>query len=105
MSHQTKKLIALFSSIVLVAALVIGGCSTAGQEMVENPANYPEEAVSVGLSGSELWARNCNRCHNTVSSDRYSDAQWDVATHHMRDRANITGEDYRKIREFLKTAN
>jgi hypothetical protein len=34
----------------------------------------------------------------------YSDAQWDVIVHHMRLRANITGQEQRAILEFLKSA-
>ena len=103
-SHQTKKLIAV-SSLVLAAALVIVGCNTAGPQKVENPANNPEATVSEGLSASELWSRNCARCHNMISPDRYSDTEWEIAMHHMRLRANLTGEDHRKILEFLKRAN
>lgn len=103
-SHKTKKRIALFS-LLLAGTLVIVGCNTAGPKRVETSASQPGANVSNGLSGSELWSRNCNRCHNTISPDRYSDAQWEVATHHMRVRANLTGEDRRKILEFLKRAN
>jgi predicted phosphoadenosine phosphosulfate sulfurtransferase len=34
----------------------------------------------------------------------YSDAQWDVIVHHMRLRANITGQEQRAIVAFLKSA-
>jgi hypothetical protein len=35
----------------------------------------------------------------------YSDAQWDVIVHHMRLRANITGQEQRAIVQFLKSSN
>lgn len=56
-------------------------------------------------SGNQLWAENCGRCHNVRSPTSYSDAEWDVAMHHMRVRANLTAEEYRKILEFLKASN
>jgi len=56
-------------------------------------------------AGSELWAQNCTRCHYARPPEYYSDAQWDVIVHHMRLRANLTGEEARKIAEFLKSAN
>ena len=34
----------------------------------------------------------------------YSNAQWDVIVHHMRVRANITGQEQRAIAEFLKSS-
>jgi hypothetical protein len=57
-----------------------------------------------GLSGEELWSNNCMRCHNIRPPTMYSDAQWDVVIHHMRLRANITGQEQRAIVEFLKSA-
>ncbi len=35
----------------------------------------------------------------------YSDAQWEVAVHHMRVRANLTAVEHKRIVEFLKEAN
>jgi hypothetical protein len=58
----------------------------------------------MGLSGEELWSTNCLRCHNIRPPTMYSDAQWDVIVHHMRIRANITGQEQRAIVEFLKSA-
>jgi len=70
--------------------------------------NKSSNAVSndsyVGLSGEELWSNNCMRCHNIRPPTMYSDAQWDVIVHHMRLRANITGQEQRAIVEFLKSA-
>ena len=58
----------------------------------------------MGLSGEELWTNNCMRCHNIRPPTMYSDAQWDVIVHHMRLRANITGQEQRAIVEFLKSS-
>src|ERR1700750_338847 len=57
-----------------------------------------------GLSGEELWSNNCMRCHNIRPPTMYSNAQWDVIVHHMRIRANITGQEQRAIVEFLKSS-
>jgi len=56
-------------------------------------------------AGSELWAENCTRCHNARPPQYYSDPQWDVIVHHMRLRANLTGEEARAIAEFLRASN
>jgi len=58
----------------------------------------------LGLSGEELWSNNCLRCHNIRPPTMYSNAQWDVIVHHMRLRANITGQEQRAIVEFLKSS-
>ena len=46
-----------------------------------------------------------NRPLSPKLNHRASDAEWDVAMHHMRIRANLTAEEHRKILEFLKSAN
>ena len=62
-------------------------------------------SVSAGKSGAQLWAEQCQRCHNVRSPSSYSPAQWEVAMLHMRVRANLTLEQHQKILEFLKSAN
>ena len=58
----------------------------------------------MGLSGEELWSNNCVRCHNIRPPTMYGNAQWDVIVHHMRLRANITGQEQRAIVDFLKSS-
>jgi len=58
----------------------------------------------MGLTGEQLWSNNCLRCHNIRPPTMYGNAQWDVIVHHMRLRANITGQEQRAIVEFLKSA-
>ena len=56
-------------------------------------------------SGAQLWAENCQRCHNTPPPDAYKDMQWDVATTHMGTKMALTEDEEKKIVEFLKSAN
>src|SRR5438094_4481898 len=58
----------------------------------------------MGLTGEQLWSNNCLRCHNIRPGTMYGNAQWDVIVHHMRLRANVTGQEQRAIVEFLKSA-
>jgi len=58
----------------------------------------------MGLTGKQLWSNNCLRCHNIRPGTMYGNPQWDVIVHHMRLRANITGQEQRAIVEFLKSA-
>jgi hypothetical protein len=89
-----------------VAALV-AGCQSGGDSSGQ-PAGNPFAlmmAPAHDKGGSELWGENCTRCHNARPPQYYSDAQWDTIVHHMRLRANLTGEEARKIAEFLRSAN
>jgi hypothetical protein len=96
----------------LLSALLLLFASTSWNLLAEPKANRTDTesngAVSsdsyMGLTGEELWSNNCLRCHNIRPATMYSNAQWDVIVHHMRLRANITGQEQRAIVEFLKSA-
>lgn len=87
---------------VTVVLLLLTACST--QRLNQTPAQT-ETAARPMKSGAQLWAENCNRCHNFRSPGTYSDAQWDVAVHHMRLIGNLTADDSRAILSFLKAGN
>lgn len=101
----------LNSSVLSVLTLLLA--STTLSLLAEPKSHSKEDNKSnntvsndsyMGLSGEELWSNNCMRCHNIRPPTMYSDAQWDVIVHHMRLRANITGQEQRAIVEFLKSA-
>lgn len=54
-------------------------------------------------SAAELWAQNCKRCHAMRAIDEYDRDGWKVVMMHMRVRANLTGDEYRKILAFLQS--
>jgi hypothetical protein len=97
----------------IVAALVLLFIGTTWNLLANPESNGKAAAKSnsaassdsyMGLSGEELWSNNCMRCHNIRPPTMYSDSQWDVIVHHMRLRANITGQEQRAIVEFLKSS-
>jgi cytochrome c5 len=56
----------------------------------------------VELSGAQLWALNCNRCHMIRSPGEFTAAQWQAVLMHMRVRANIPAAQAREILKFLQ---
>ena len=91
-------------AILLVAAgfIAISGCENTQRSSISDKqasAAVPEKA------GAQLWAENCSRCHNIRPPQSFSDTQWQAITHHMRLRANLTGEETRKITEFLQASH
>jgi cytochrome c2 len=52
--------------------------------------------------GVQLWAENCQRCHNTPSPATFSPEQWETIGMHMQTRSLITNEERVKIVAFLK---
>jgi cytochrome c2 len=53
-------------------------------------------------SGAQLWAENCQRCHNTPSPSTFSPEKWETIGMHMQSRALLTDKEREKIVEFLK---
>ncbi len=95
-------------SAVLLLLILVSWNVFADPKSSRSTSTNASEAVGnesyMGLSGEELWSNNCLRCHNIRPPTMYSDAQWDVIVHHMRLRANITGQEQRAIVAFLKSA-
>ena len=52
-------------------------------------------------SGAQLWAENCQRCHNTPSPNTFSHDQWVTVGMHMQTRAQLTEKEKEKIISFL----
>lgn len=110
----TTTLVVLAYAVLFAAGLfLVISCSVSqdhgqntpeNEETTEKQDNTGDDQV-VNKTGAQLWSENCNRCHNTRQPDEFSDAEWEVVTHHMRDRANLTAEEHRKILEFLKSSN
>ena len=53
-------------------------------------------------SGAQLWAENCQRCHNTPPPNSFSPQQWETIGMHMQSRALLTNKERDKIVDFLK---
>ncbi len=55
--------------------------------------------------GAQVFATNCNRCHNARSATERTDAQWRPIVQHMRARANLTGRQAEAVLVFLRATN
>jgi cytochrome c2 len=53
-------------------------------------------------TGVQLWAENCQRCHNAPSPSTFSPEQWETVGLHMQSRSLITDDERNKIVAFLK---
>jgi hypothetical protein len=68
-------------------ALVIGADTTsAGAKAADKK---PQKKEAKKLTGSELYAINCNRCHAERYPTEFNSAQWKTLMTHMRVRANL----------------
>ncbi|WP_242919740.1 hypothetical protein [Pontibacter liquoris] len=51
-----------FSGVLFVVVVITNSCA-------------PTAAV-IAKSGTQLWAENCQRCHNTPPLNIYNDKEW-----------------------------
>ena len=54
------------------------------------------------VSGAELYAIHCNRCHPERYATERTEAQWKTILLHMRTRANLPAGQAREILKFLQ---
>lgn len=73
--------------------------------IVLTTAGYAEETGNGELSGSDLWAQNCGRCHNYRGPQEFNDFEWAIIVSHMRVIGGIPAAQARAIKEFLQAAN
>ena len=100
---------------LLALVALITGCATDGRTADPSGAAATSKEVSDPLAGIfgpapkrtgiQLWSDNCNRCHNSRPPSDFSGAQWTLLTAHMRQRANLTGDEERKILAFLQAGS
>ena len=64
-----------------------------------------ESQKVAGKSGPQLWAENCQRCHNIPSPTAFSADQWETIGLHMQSRALLTEMEKSKIVSFLQSVN
>jgi mono/diheme cytochrome c family protein len=57
------------------------------------------------LTGEQLYAINCNRCHAERYATERTDAQWKTVMMHMRTRAQIPAADAKAILKYLQENN
>ena len=72
--------------LALIAAVLVA-CSTLAYG--DGSTTAPQDGQP---AGAELWAQNCQRCHNFRDPTSLSDAQWEIVVMHMRIRANLPSE-------------
>ena len=61
-----------------------------------------KEQKKPALSGAELYAMHCNRCHPERYATERTAAQWKTIMLHMRVRANLPAQQAKAILKFLQ---
>jgi hypothetical protein len=66
------------------------------------PPKKAEKKLEKKLSGSELYALHCNRCHPERYAPERTADQWKTILLHMRTRANLPAAQAKAILQFLQ---
>ena len=82
---------------VVTAAVVIGAFA-----LVAFADNSDTKPAKKKLTGQELYAINCNRCHAERYATERTPAQWKTIMLHMRTRAQIPAAQAKEILKYLQ---
>lgn len=93
--------------MLVFLAVVLALASNAQGEETSKPkkastASKPEKKPAKALTGAELYAINCNRCHPERYAPERTAEQWKTILLHMRTRANLPAAQARAILQFLQ---
>ena len=88
------------------AGLMVCGLTSAvwSAETKKDPAKKPAaaETKQKKLTGAELYAIHCNRCHNERYATEFTAAQWKTIIAEMRVRANLPASQAKAILKYLQ---
>jgi hypothetical protein len=77
--------------------------SSGSLQMYANPPAAADNSPKTnGLSGADLYAIHCNRCHPERYATEFTSAHWKTIMIHMRVRANLPAEQARQILQYLQ---
>ena len=85
---KKNTILSLLVSLLVLTVVILNSC-TASQKVQSK-------------SGAQLWAENCQRCHNIPSPSTFSPEKWETIGMHMQSRGLITDKERDKIVAFLK---
>ena len=82
----------------------LAGLATIVAASITELGATPAQAAS-SLTGQQLYALHCARCHTERYATERTDAQWKTVMLHMQVRASLNGADAKKITEYLQASN
>jgi mono/diheme cytochrome c family protein len=88
------------SGLAVIAAAI---CMVSIPIVNAGPQTAPEKpAEKKTLSGADLYAISCSRCHQERYPTEFTSAQWKTIMTHMRVRANLPAAQAREILKYLQ---
>ena len=82
---------ALTATAAIIASTIVAAGADGGK------ADQPK-----ALTGADLYAIHCNRCHAERYPTEWTSAQWKTLMTHMRVRANLPAAQAKKVLKYLQ---
>jgi hypothetical protein len=93
----------LVAAVVAASSLFVIGADDKPAKETPPPKKTEKKAdKSKKLSGAELYAIHCNRCHAERYATEWTAAQWKTIMMHMRVRANLPADQAKAILKYLQ---
>lgn len=91
------------TAVMAVAFTVCGEYTlTAADDTAKADAKTTRPTAEKKLTGAELYAVNCNRCHQERYPTEFTSAQWSTLMTHMRVRAQLPAKQAKLILKYMK---
>ena len=94
---KNKRRVVLTGALALIGVCLGAVLAHAEPEKKTDPKPEPKK-----LTGAELYAINCARCHPERYPTEFNSGQWQTIMLHMRVRANLPAAQAREILKYLK---
>ena len=88
-----------------VTMVMIGGLTSilwSAELISDSKDQKPAKKTEKRLTGAELYAINCNRCHPERYPTEWNPGQWKTVMTHMRVRANLPAAQAKQILKYLQ---
>ena len=95
---------AITTILAAAAALVFSATAQTPKPASKTKEETTTKVKPEPLSGAQLWAINCSRCHTTRTPGEFTASQWQAIIRHMRIRANLPAAQAKEIQKYFEAS-
>ncbi len=99
---RSKPWLHVATALTAVGVVTVAAWAASSPDAKQDPKPAAKPAPAKKLTGEQLFAINCNRCHAERYSTERTAAQWKTLLTHMRVRANLPAEQAKAILKYLQ---
>ena len=106
---QARVGLAVIAGAMYVASILLVGAADAkadkaaqSEKVAQSDKQKPKKSEKKKLTGADLYAIHCGRCHPERYATEFTPAQWKTVMIEMRVRANLPAEQAKAILKYLQ---